>query len=36
MVFHEDLDDFAEVLKKSITKFRELKHPKQKGEKHIP
>ena len=29
MVFDEDLKDFVEALKKSLTKFKELKEPKQ-------
>ena len=29
MVFEEDLKDFVETLKKSLTKFKELKEPKQ-------
>lgn len=29
MVFDEDLKDFVEVLKKTLTKFKELKEPKQ-------
>ena len=29
MIFHEDLKDFVETLKKSLTKFKELKEPKQ-------
>src|SRR5690606_22679943 len=28
MVFDEDLEDFVETLKKSLTKFKELKEPK--------
>jgi len=29
MIFDEDLKDFVETLKKSLTKFKELKEPKQ-------
>lgn len=29
MVFDEDLKDFVEALKKSLTKFKELKEPRQ-------
>jgi DNA-directed RNA polymerase specialized sigma24 family protein len=29
MVFDEDLKDFLETLKKSLTKYKELKEPKQ-------
>ena len=28
MIFDEDLEDFVEALKKSLTKFKELKEPK--------
>ena len=33
MVFDEDLKDFVEALKKSLTKFKELKEPKQTDDK---
>jgi len=33
MVFDEDLRDFSEALKRSLTKFKELKEPKQTGDK---
>jgi Protein of unknown function (DUF3276). len=33
MVFDEDLRDFVEALKKSLTKFKELKVPKQTDDK---
>ena len=33
MIFDEDLKDFVETLKKSLTKFKELKEPKQTGGK---
>ena len=29
MIFDEDLKDFVETLKKSLTKFKEIKEPKQ-------
>ncbi|MBK6948380.1 MAG: DUF3276 family protein [Haliscomenobacter sp.] len=28
MIFDEDLEDFVEALKKSLTKFKEIKEPK--------
>ena len=33
MVFDEDLKDFVEALKRSLTKFKELKAPKQTDDK---
>jgi len=33
MVFDEDIKDFVEALKKSLTKFKELKEPKQTDDK---
>jgi len=33
MVFDEDLKDFVEAFKKSLTKFKELKEPKQTSDK---
>ena len=33
MVFDENLEDFVEAFKKSLTKFKELKKPKQTNDK---